>query len=418
VRVCPARSFDSRAAGAPGTAIAPGGEIARSVRSLKSVVVWSRLMSRLGFHHIAWSKTEPARHRFDLADSSVATPDLAALGLPHQTSLPKDGYAHALPALERALAARVSAPGGRVLVTAGASEANACVCGGLLSAGDEVLVECPGYEPHRALVPLFGATLRRFTRARERAYAGFAPAVEASLSSATRLVVVSHLHNPSGVLLEEADVEVLDRLAERHDFHVLCDETFRDTAGGRLCTLAGRGPRWVCTSSLTKSYGLGGLRIGWIAGNGEALERCAAAQNGLSVNPALPSVALALALAPHLDRLLERSHRLLAQNHARWSAFAERCRAAGGSAGFDPGVPSLGTTAWCLFSAEPGGDAFAEFASRRFDLALTPGRFFGEPRGVRVGLGSEPERFTGALAQLERALMEFVEVGTRSGAIA
>jgi aspartate/methionine/tyrosine aminotransferase len=372
-------------------------------------------MSRLGFQHIAWSKVHPARHRFDLADSAVATPDLEALGLPHRIELPRRSLRDAVPLLERALGERIAAPDARVLVTAGASEANASVYAGLLEPGDEVLVENPGYEPHRALAGLFGLRLSRFPRSRQQGFAGLAEAVASRLGAGTRMVVLSHLHNPSGAALEESDGEALDRLAERHGLWILCDETFRDAAPLPLGTHAGRGPRWVASSSLTKVYGLGGLRIGWVAGCGEALERVAAAQNGLSANPSLPSVALALELAPHLDALRARAQRILGENHAAWNRAAERV-AALAPGEFDRGVPPLGTTAWCGFPGERGGEAFAEFASTRFDLAVTPGRFFGEPRGVRIGMGAEARHFTPAVERLERALEAFVSSG--KGAVA
>jgi hypothetical protein len=198
------------------------------------------------------------------------------------------------------------------------------------------------------------------------------------------------------------DAHALDELAERRSVWLLCDEVFRDADTGATGTFAALGPRWIATSSLTKVYGLGGLRLGWVAGGDEVLARCAAVQNGLSVTPALPSIALALELVPHLDALRARTHRLLAANHARWNERVGR------------GVPfttpdgARGTTAWALFPAAGQGDAFATFASQRFGLALTPGRFFTEPRGVRVGLGAEPARFAAALDTFDRALAAFV----------
>jgi hypothetical protein len=366
-------------------------------------------MSRLDLHHLAWSKATPGRLGFDLADSGVATPDLAGLGLPHVTGLPPpaDETPHRL---ERALGERLSAPGGRVLVTAGASEANAAALAGLLDPGDDVLAERPGYEPHRAVARLFGARVRTFTRPRALGFGGVAEAVEAELGPRTRLVVLTHLHNPSGAALGEADAEALDRLAERRDFRILCDETFRDAeAGPPIGTFASRSPRWVTTSSLTKVYGLSGLRIGWIAAAEGVLARCADAQNALSVIPATPSAALALALVPHLDTLRERAHRILRANHAGWAGWAARIAGAGwGGGALDTGVAPRGTTAWCLFRDEAGGDAFAEFTAAQFDLAVTPGRFFGDPRGVRIGLGSEPARFGRALVPLEQALESFL----------
>src|SRR5213592_1614104 len=139
-------------------------------------------MSRVDLHHIAWSKIVPAGHRFDLADSAVSTPDLEALGLPHRVELPRAGRATA--ALEELLARRLLAPGGRVMVTAGASEANACVFFAMLSPGDE---------PHRAVPRLIGAHMATFERPEARGFSGFTEALERALRPTTRLVVVSHL---------------------------------------------------------------------------------------------------------------------------------------------------------------------------------------------------------------------------------
>ena len=183
-----------------------------------------------------------------------------------------------------------------------------------------MLAERPGYESHRSVAKRFGAKLRTFVRARERSFGAIAEAVQSQLTAETRLVVVSHLHNPTGAAFDSADIEALEKLAERHGFWILCDETLRDADPEQpLGTLARRGSRWVTISSLTKSYGLGGLRIGWIAGGADALGRCADALNALSVLPASPSLALALALVPHLDDLRSRTRRILQTNHAAWA---------------------------------------------------------------------------------------------------
>ncbi len=357
-------------------------------------------MSRPADHHIAWAKVQPARHRFSLAESGVDAPDLEALALPSRGGLPRAGYA-LQPELERICGELWRAPGGRVLLTAGGSEANAIVFGALLQRGDEALVESPGYEPHREAPRLFDVAVRWFERPLAPGRPPLAAVVEAALGPATRMVVVTHLHNPSGGPLAQADAQALQELAERRNLWILCDEIFRDAVAEPRATHATLGPRWVATSSLTKVYGLGGLRIGWIAGSGETLARCATVQNALSATPALPSIALALELAPHLDLLRARTHGILAANHARWVELLGR------GAPFASPVQTRGTTAWALWPAAAQGDAFAAFASRRFELAVTPGRFFAEPRGIRVGLGGEPTRFAAALDTFERALAAF-----------
>jgi hypothetical protein len=351
-------------------------------------------------HHIAWAKVHPARHRHRLSESAVDAPDLEAMGLPCRAALPPDGET-LRPALERALGERWGAPGGRVLLAAGGSEANAIVFGALLERGDEVLVETPGYEPHREVPRLFDIAVRRFARPLGGGGPPLAAVLEQALAATTRVVVVTHLHNPSGLPLTGPDALALQGLAERRGLWILCDEIFRDALDEPRGTYATLGPRWIATGSLTKVYGLGGLRLGWICGSGEVLGRCAAVQNALSASPALPSIALALELLPHLDALRARAHGFLAGNRARWAALL-----AAGVPFASPG-PSLGTTAWAVFPTPGQGDAFAAFASHRFDLAVAPGRFFADPRGVRVGLGGEPARSAAAFDTLQRALAAF-----------
>ncbi len=367
-------------------------------------------MPRPVYEYLEWSKAHAGRHAHDLADSAVVAPDLAALGLPAAAPMPAGGYAAALPALERALGARSGAPGGRVLAAAGASEANAIVAAALLEPGDEVLVESPGYQPLHRTPELFGARVRGFMRRASHGFGDLGSSLEVAVGPDTRMVVATDLHNPSGAALEPRDLDALDRLAARRGVWIVVDETFRDASTRPLGTLAERGPRWVCTSTLTKAYGLGGLRLGWIAGSAEALARCANVQNGLSGAPALPSVALALALAPHLDALRARGHQVLATNHEALGAFAREhswCRLA---------VPPAGTTAFIALPLGLDGDALSERAASEFDLAVTPGRFFGDPHGVRIALGGEPARFAAALDTLDRAVASLA-AGIRTGGI-
>lgn len=357
------------------------------------------VMSRPRSEHIAWSKAAHGGWPLSLADSAVAAPDLEALGLPHRAGAAVPGAL--VPELERALGTWLGAPGGRVLVTAGASEANACVLAGLLEPGEEALVESPGYEPHRVAPALFGIRVRPFARRREDGYGRVAAAVEAALTPATRLVVLTDLHNPGGVPLEAADVAALTALAERRGLWLLCDETFRDAGERPTGTLSTVSERWVTTSTLTKSYGLGSLRIGWAAGSAAALARCAAVQDALSVEPAGPSLELALALLPHLGALRERAHAILAANRARWQ------RAVAAGLPCEAGVESRGTTTFVHFPGPAGGDAFAAFAAERFRLRVVPGRFFGEPRGARIALGGEPGAFAAALQTFQTAVRAF-----------
>ena len=359
-------------------------------------------MARPRLDHIAWAQRVPGAARFDLASSAVATPDLAAMGLPHRAGIDGDPFA-TLDRLERALGERLGAPGGRVLVTAGASEANAAVFAGLLEPGDEVLVEHPGYEPLRAVPEFFGAEVRTFPRSPDLPVAA---AVRPALGPRTKLVVLTHLHNPSGAALSERDVEELEGLAGERELRLLADETYREAVAGEPATLASRSRCWVATSTLTKVFGLGGLRVGWVAGDDRTRERSANARNALSASPSQPGIALALALVPHLDPLRARAHELLAANRARWARFAGR------HPELEPDPAPRGVTTCLRVPVPGGGDALAAHALARHALAVTPGSFFGDDTLVRIALGGEPDVFATALDALEQAVASFA--GTRA----
>lgn len=360
--------------------------------------------------HILWARQPVPPGGASLGDSAIATPDLAALGLPDSVPYDPDGSGPGARQLGRVIGQRWNAPAGRVRVTAGASEANAVVLASLLRPGDDVLIESPGYEPHRLGAGLMGARVRSFRRPLGVPAGAIVAAVERALTPATRVLVVSHMHNPSGAALEEADLAGLERLAIDRGFRILADETFRDCDPSQpLDTIASRNPCWITTSSLTKSYGLGGLRVGWIAADEATLDQCGDVHDNLSAEPSALSVSLALALVPHLDQLRARTHRILAINRAAWLAFLATHPI------LNVPAPSRSTCSWVQF-AEPGrGDAFSEFALERFNLRIVPGRYFGDSAGVRVTLGAEPERFAPALHLLERATAAFAAADAPAG---
>ncbi len=122
--------------------------------------------------------------------------------------------------------------------------------------------------------------------------------------------------------------------------------------------------------------------------------------NAFSVQPSLLSIDLAGRLVPHLDRLVARTRGILATNHQAWAGFVARHPAFRA-----PRTES--TTTWCTFGADGEGDAFAAFASSRFDLAIPRGSWFGDARGVRIALGAEPARFAATLETLSAAARAF-----------
>ena len=213
--------------------------------------------------YLEWAKTRPLPE-LDLAGSNIFACSLEdlpgardAVGL---SGANDTGYA---PLME-AIAARYGTTASRVTTASGTSGANFLVCAALLQSGDDVLVERPGYDPLLGAARMFGARTLRFERTFETGFTLDPDRVTAALTPRTRLIVVTHPHNPTGVAAHRAAIDEIGRIASRVGAHVLVDEVYRDVAAVGGQPAAGRHDVFITTSSLTKSYGLSGLRCGWV----------------------------------------------------------------------------------------------------------------------------------------------------------
>ena len=177
-----------------------------------------------------WAKQHP-RSRVSLAGSNLLSCELTDLpGAREALELYGDndnGYAP----LVDAIAARYGVTSDMVVTAQGTSGANFLAFAALVKAGDDVLVERPGYDPLMGPPALLGANVTRFDRRFGDGYRIDPDAVRAALTPRTRLIVITNAHNPSGVVSSDADVDEVGRIAEKHGALVLVDEVYLDTAG-------------------------------------------------------------------------------------------------------------------------------------------------------------------------------------------
>ncbi|MEO6222786.1 MAG: pyridoxal phosphate-dependent aminotransferase, partial [Vicinamibacterales bacterium] len=218
--------------------------------------------------YMVWAKTRtPAE--IDLAGSNLlacALEDLPGAADVLQLAASNDnGFAP----LVEAIAAHKEVATDRIMTAGGCSGVNFLAIAALVGSGDEVLVEQPGYDPLVGACRLMGATVKRFSRPFDRAFRIDLDALQAAVTSATRLIIVTSPHNPSGVSLDAETLRRLAAIAERAKAHLLVDEVYLDAvnvaAGDDALNPSAAeidGPV-IVTASLTKSFGLAGLRCGW-----------------------------------------------------------------------------------------------------------------------------------------------------------
>jgi aspartate/methionine/tyrosine aminotransferase len=347
--------------------------------------------------YMHWAKTLQSA-RYTLAVSGIVSLSLSELHATWEDIAIVEAPGYGLPALREAIAAKSGVEATRIVLATGTSGANHLVFATLLSPGDEVAMERPGYEPIENLVRHLGATVRYFPRRAENGFRIDPADVGAAVTTRTRAVVLSNLHNPSSVATDGATLDAIGAIAERVGAKVVVDEAYLDAAFEQASPSAGRlGTVFVVTTSLTKVFGLSGLRCGWIIAEPALAERMWQLKNLFGVNEAYPAGSLALCALRRQAAILARTRRILDANRAVWNSFI---------AGRDDlsvsGTPCGNTVFPRVLTCD--ADALCAHLRERYETSIVPGRFFGEPAHVRVGLSGDPGVFPEGLARLGRAL--------------
>ena len=348
--------------------------------------------------YMRWSKLhERATH--DLTGSNLHPLGLDELpGAREALALhgPNDeGYA---PLLE-AIADRYGVSTDRVCTATGTSGANVLAMAALVRPGDPVLIERPAYDPLLGAARLLGADIRRFERRFEDAYRLDPDHIGDLLVPGTRLVVLTNLHNPSGVRIPDGTLDGIGRHAERAGARVLVDEVYLEAAfAASQRPAATRSPTFISTNSLTKTWGLAGLRAGWALADPRVAEAMRRVRDVVDAVGSFPSDAIATLAFGHLDALLERARRILEPNAARLAEILDA------SSAVEWVRPEGGPVAFPRLADTDDAGPFVRRALAEHGLGVVPGRFFETPAHFRVAVGGDPARVRPALDRLADAL--------------
>jgi aspartate/methionine/tyrosine aminotransferase len=348
--------------------------------------------------YMHWAKFKPPV-RFALTGSEVPhfRMDTLPIGI---ADLDMDGASHPrYRPLREAIANRYSVSVEQVVAADGTSMANFLALAALISPGDEVLIELPTYEPLVGAASFLGAVIKRFERRPGQGFRLEPGLVATAVSERTRVIVITNLHNPSSALAEEEELRALADIARRVNARILVDEVYLDAAVLARQSAVHLGPEFVCTNSLTKVYGLSGLRCGWILAEPDLAERMWRLNDLFGVNQAHQAERLACIAFERIDEVIGDTPAMLARNRALFNAFAAS-RADLECAPVEHGIVA--------FPRWTGGDTerLDALLRQRYDTAVVPGRWFEMPDHFRVGFGCPVNLFEEGLNRLAAALDE------------
>ncbi len=292
-----------------------------------------------------------------------------------------------------------------ILVTTGAIEANFLLLNTLLDAGDHVVAVYPAYQQLYEVPRAIGCEVDLW-QVRERPGGGFAydlSDLDDLLRPDTKLLIVNTPHNPTGAMLSAADLQHLYDLMAARGGWLMCDEAYRwlQVPDGESLPTPARdlGPHAISVGTISKPFGLPGLRIGWLAAPEEIVAACWGMRDYITLSPGKLNDALAVLAFQHRERLLARNAELIQANLDTARAwFAEHADIV------EWQEPRAGLLALLRYRLDVPSLELADRLAGEYSVMLAPGSAFGFEYHLRIGVGQDPAIFAEGLARTAACL--------------
>jgi aspartate/methionine/tyrosine aminotransferase len=270
----------------------------------------------------------------------------------------------------------------------------------LIKPGDEILFEHPAYEPMLALARYLGADVKRFSRRFEDGFQIVPEELDRLVTPKTRLIVITNLHNPSGVLIPDATMKQIGEIAQRVGARVLVDEVYMETLFEESPrTSFHLGEEFVVTSSLTKAFGLSGLRCGWILAQRDLAKRMWLLNDLFAATAVHAGERLSVVAMQQLDGIGERAQQLLDRNRQILNDFLDTRE------DLEVVRPEFGTV---MFPRVHLGtsERLCDLLREKYETSVVPGIFFEMPAHFRIGIAGNTDLLLEGLTRLGLALDE------------
>lgn len=302
-----------------------------------------------------------------------------------------------------AICARYGARPNQVITTTGATSALSMALRALAGPGDTVLVERPGFDLLSALALASGASVEPLERP--------APLFKVDLedlpnrlSPRVRAIVITNLHNPSGVHLSSNEILAVAEIAARVGATVIVDEVYADFMRPHHTPAALLAPNIISVNSLTKVFGLFALKCGWMIGAPELLRRVQdESPEGGDYGVSKLSHAVAAHVLESAQVFDQRWQTILAAALPVLSAHVRRMNSDGLIMG---DIPQFGCMYFPRIVGHEDTRSLAQLLWERHRILIAPGEFFGMRGHMRLGFGGDAAELDKGLARLHRALLD------------
>jgi aspartate/methionine/tyrosine aminotransferase len=316
-------------------------------------------------------------------------------------------YVNGTPELRKNIAALYDgATPDHVLVTVGAIEANYIATRTLLSAGDEIVIMLPNYMQIWGIAKNHGLHIRTFHLREDNGWGPDLDELNEAVTPATKLIAVCNPDNPTGYVFKAAEMDAIVAAAERVGAWILADEVYRGaerTAEKPTPSFLGRYDKVLAMGSMSKAYGLPGLRIGWVAGPPDTLDEIWARHEYTTISATMLSNKLAaIALSPEVrPRIMKRTREYIRKGYPvlqRWMNSHEE------TFSFTP--PQAAAIAFVRYHLDINSTEFTERLRKEKSVLIVPGDHFGMDHFVRISFGLPHDYLKAALDRVHELIEE------------
>ena len=274
-------------------------------------------------------------------------------------------------------------PKKEVLSTVGTSEANSLAVQSLALGGGHFVVDVPNYQTMFDLPPLYGARVTPVRRRHEDGWRLDLEEVKSACVPGTKAIFTCNLHNPTGAGLMREELRALGDIAADAGAVLLVDEIFRHFVpdDGMVPPVRKVVPEAVSTGSLSKVYGWGATRMGWLAGPPELVERARKLKVLVAPTSGLPNESISVQVIAALPALRDWSRGVARRGTEALCAWVES------RADVSWVPPHAGIISFPRIEGVRDTVALAKRAYKEHGVMVSPGEHFGMPGHLRIGVG-------------------------------
>jgi aspartate/methionine/tyrosine aminotransferase len=308
---------------------------------------------------------------------------------------------------ERIAALYPNASATNVLVTVGAAQANWMVCSTLLEPRDEVIVVSPGYRQVWGLAKNAGCRVKETQLRQENNWRLNLDELESLAGPKTKLISIVNPNNPTGSILSPEEMQRIVSICRKTGAWLHADEVYRGTelAAEETPSFWGMYERTICVNSMSKAYGLAGLRIGWVVASLEMIEELWRRHEYAVIAASGPSMKLAeIALLPAKRKmLLDRQKKLSREGHAVLESWVREQENR-----FSVSEAVATSIAFVGYNFDVPSAELADHIRRKASVLVAPGGYLGTENHLRITVGYEPEKVRTALERIGTVAAELV----------